>query len=448
MELVKTCRDSLMYLEATKKRSIASLNIAAVLDEFTLLSIASNALTFAIKPGVWRRQLEGVNPDFLLVESCWFGNNNQWGSLIYGNSYNAPNQMDELTKVVEYCNRKGIPTVFWSKEDPVHYDKFAPTAKLFDYVFTTDANMVESYKKDYGIDAEPLCFFCQPALHNPLEVISRKNKAVFAGSYYSTKKERCDDFDILTGALNQADVEYDIFDRCLHRKESNLKFPEKFKHNVIGYLEPAEMWKAYKGYKFTINMNSVKQSPTMFARRVYESLASGTPVISNYSRGVVEQFGNIVCASDDPTEIVRFLERLKDGNEYQKVVERGVREALGKHTVADRLKQICNRIGIEVTDHLPDAYLVADVSNKHEVEHAYKVFTDQTYRNKRLVVNMKNDSALYPYLLETTSHVTFRLVNEFTQTPKGLRIDLSIDKELPATALEDLALKSLYSVSV
>lgn len=422
--------------------------IAVILDEFSYECMRATSVTCLLKPLKWRAQINNFQPDFLFVESCWFGNNNQWGSLIYGNSYNAPNQMDELVKVVEYCKKEGIPTVFWSKEDPVHYDKFAPTAKLFDFVFTTDVNMVENYQKDYGIDAEPLCFFCQPAVHNPLEVIPRKNKAAFAGSYYSTKKERCADFDVLINALKKANVDYDIFDRCLHRKESNLKFPERFKQSVVGHLKPDEMWKAYKGYKYTINMNSVKQSPTMFARRVYESLASGTPVVSNYSKGVVEQFGDIVCASDDPDEIVSFLDKMQDESEYRKVVEKGVREVLSKHTVADRLKQICNRIGIAITDHLPNAYLIANVSTIQEADHAYTVFTNQTFRNKRLVVNMENESALYPFLLKNDSNTTFRLVNEFTQPPKGLRVELTMDKELPTTALEDVALKTLYSANV
>ena len=163
--------------------------IAVILDEFSYECMRATSVTCLLKPLKWKAQINNFQPDFLFVESCWFGNNNQWGSLMYGNSYNAPNQMHELAKVVEYCKKEGIPTVFWSKEDPVHYDKFAHTAKLFDFVFTTDANMVESYKKDFGIDAEPLCFFCQPAIHNPSEVIPRKNKAAFAGSYYSTKKE-------------------------------------------------------------------------------------------------------------------------------------------------------------------------------------------------------------------------------------------------------------------
>ncbi|NOH57422.1 glycosyltransferase [Alteromonas sp. 07-89-2] len=428
--------------------TLHSIRVAAILDGFSSICIEKDTNLFPISPSNWKEEVKQAQPDFLFVESCWFGNNNQWGSLIYGNSYNAPNRMDELTKVVEYCRKKGIPTVFWSKEDPVHYDKFAPTAKLFDFVFTTDANMVESYKKDFGIDAEPLCFFCQPVIHNPSEVIPRKNKAAFAGSYYSTKKERCADFDVLIDALKTANVEYDIFDRCLYRKESNLKFPERFKQNVVGHLKPDEMWKAYKGYKYTINMNSVKQSPTMFARRVYESLASGTPVVSNYSKGVVEQFGDIVCASDDPDEIVSFLEKMQDESEYRKVVEKGVREVLSKHTVADRLEQICSRIGIAITDHLPNVHLVANVSNINEAEHAYTVFTNQTYRNKRLVVNMVNESALYPYLLKTNSNTTFRLVNEFTQPPKGLRVELTMDKDLPTTALEDAALKTLYSTNV
>ena len=131
---------------------LCNVKLAVIVDSFTLECFQSESELMVLTVRNFKKELKRFQPDFLFVESCWFGNNNQWGSLMYGNSYNAPNQMHELAKVVEYCKKEGIPTVFWSKEDPVHYDKFAPTAKLFDYVFTTDVNMVENYQKDYGID--------------------------------------------------------------------------------------------------------------------------------------------------------------------------------------------------------------------------------------------------------------------------------------------------------
>ncbi|MHC9037604.1 CgeB family protein, partial [Cobetia marina] len=256
-------------------RRLADIRVAAILDEFTMECFKMEVDLTAITPDDWERQMEAAQPDLLFVESCWFGNGNTWSGLMYGYTSNGPNRMDDLLKVIGYCRKRGIPTVFWAKEDPVHFSRFGPTAKLFDYVYTTDANMVPEYRKEYGIEAEPLSFFCQPQVHNPVPWIARNDKAAFAGSYYSDKIERCENFHAIMQGLEKAGVDYDIYDRCLKRGVAHLEFPEHFKKHVVGYLEPHEMWKAYKGYRYTVNLNTVKHSPTMFARRVYESLASG-----------------------------------------------------------------------------------------------------------------------------------------------------------------------------
>ncbi|WP_019627332.1 glycosyltransferase [Thioalkalivibrio sp. ALJT] len=425
-------------------RKLSDIKVAAILDEFTMECFRMEVALTAISPENWEKELEETQPDFLFVESCWFGNSNTWSGLIYGYNSNGPNRMDELLKVVRYCRKKGIPTVFWSKEDPVHFSRFGPTAKLFDYVYTTDANMVPEYRRAFGIDAEPLCFFCQPQVHNPIPRIARKDKAAFAGSYYSDKIERCENFHAIMEGLENAGVDYDIYDRCLKRGVAHLEFPEHFKKHVVGYLEPHEMWKAYKGYRYTINLNTVKNSPTMFARRVYESLASGTPVISNYSEGVITQFGGIVCASDRQEDIVEYLERLSDPTVYAEVSAQGVRETLGRHTLADRLEQVCARVGIFVSPHLPRTNAVYTATTEQEVEQARHHFRAQTYHRKRLVVNLENSNVLYPYLNRNSDEEVFRVLTEFAKPLEGLEVPMSLAKQYPETHLEDAAIATLY----
>ncbi len=60
-----------------------------------------------------------------------------------------------------------------------------------------------------------------------------------------------------------------------------------------GVLKGEEILQAYKGYRYGLNMNSIKGSPTMFARRVFELMACNTVVLSNHSDGIVEQFGDL-----------------------------------------------------------------------------------------------------------------------------------------------------------
>ncbi|WP_139019775.1 glycosyltransferase, partial [Bacillus wiedmannii] len=76
----------------------------------------------------------------------------------------------------------------------------------------------------------------------------------------------------------------EIFDRNYEKNKKGLmpnhRFPERFDPYIKGSLKYYEIDKAYKGYKVMINVNTVKQSPTMFSRRVFEGLACGTPVVS------------------------------------------------------------------------------------------------------------------------------------------------------------------------
>ncbi len=269
-----------------QKRYVSNLTIACVLDEFTEECLSHEVNLIKLTQEEWPRQLENDPPDFLLVESCWRGNGGNWGTLTKGSGGGK-----KLGDLLHYCKKKKIPTVFWNKEDPPHYDNFGPIAALFDVAITTDVNMVAHYKKDFGITAYPLSFAAQPKIHNPARGVVRKDKAVFAGSYYSEREDRCRDFHDIVTELEAVGVEYEIYDRNHMSGIERFQYPDKYVDKIIGKLPPEEMWKVNKGYKYQINLNTVTDSSTMFARRVYESLASGTPVISNDSKGVSELLG-------------------------------------------------------------------------------------------------------------------------------------------------------------
>ena len=75
----------------------------------------------------------------------------------------------ELIEILDDCHEKGIPTVFWNKEDPVHFsdriNDFIRTSALFDYVFTTAVECVDLYIRDVGVPyADVLPFAVQPKL--------------------------------------------------------------------------------------------------------------------------------------------------------------------------------------------------------------------------------------------------------------------------------------------
>lgn len=127
----------------TRKKSVKTseeLNMAVIFDEFTMTCYQkeSNVITFT--PDNFEEVLEANIPDLLFVESAWKGNGGSWEFKIakYANQDKTP-----LIKLIEWCQRNEVPTIFWNKEDPIHYEKFIETAVLFDYIYTTDINMIE-----------------------------------------------------------------------------------------------------------------------------------------------------------------------------------------------------------------------------------------------------------------------------------------------------------------
>ena len=392
------------------KRYTSDLTVACVLDEFTSECLSHEVKLIKLTQEGWQTQLEQSHPDFLLVESCWKGNDGNWGTITKGSGGGK-----KLSGLLGWCKQQGIPTVFWNKEDPPHYDKFAPIAKFFDLVITSDVNMVSRYKADFGIDAHPLSFGAQPKVHNPEPLVPRLHKAVFAGSYYGDKPKRCDDFNRMMMELNRAGLKYDIFDRNYQQGIEKFSFPNQYKDNIVGNLLPQDVWKAHKGYKYQVNMNTVQDSSTMFARRVFESLASGTPVISNDSVGMKQLFGDIVITPGKQS-IADQLRSLENSSEaYNELARRGVRAVMRDHTYGHRIQTLCRLLGMEVGVSLPQVTLAITVSSEADILRAKHLFEAQTAQNKHLLIELKNFDTAYQFLNQSNDTMTYvmELAREF-----------------------------------
>jgi hypothetical protein len=122
------------------------------------------------RPDTWRAALEADRPHLLFVESAWKGNGGSWEFQVGSYSYPQSVGLPHLSELVEWCRAHDVPTVFWNKEDPVHFDKFKEAARLFDVVLTTDADRIPHYEALDGLRAEvvaALPFAAQPTLHHP-----------------------------------------------------------------------------------------------------------------------------------------------------------------------------------------------------------------------------------------------------------------------------------------
>jgi len=366
------------------------LKIAGVMDEFSWRAWQYEAELIPFTPNDWREVLEQRKPDLLLVESAWSGVDDSWYFQIrdMGKRGDAIKYY-ALPDVIQWCRERNIPTVFYNKEDPPNYDVFIDAAKAFDHVFTSDSNCIPNYRKQVGHErVYALPFAAQPRIHNPVLTVDRTGSVCFAGTWYAHRHfARQDDAEkILRPAL---EFGLHIFDRMANSKNENYRWPEVFLPAVRGALPYAEMIEAYKRYKVFININSVTNSPTMFSRRVFELLASGTPVVSAYSDGIDNLLGgDIVPMARDESETRAALERVLHDEEYRaRLALRGLRRVFSGHTYTHRLEYVLEKVGMKVPPAgRPRLTVIAPVATAGQLAAAWDNFNRQSYDNKRLIV--------------------------------------------------------------
>jgi glycosyltransferase involved in cell wall biosynthesis/SAM-dependent methyltransferase len=358
---------------------LRAIKVACVMDEFTFHSFEPECELLPISPDTAVSELEAFCPDLLFIESAWRGKNEQWNRKI---STLSP----ELRAVLQWCRRRQVPTVFWNKEDPVHFETFLTTAQQFDFVFTTDIDCIARYKAALGHERVYLLpFACQPKTHNPIELYPRKDAFCFAGAYYVRYPERTRDLENYVAEFPKYKP-LEIFDRNFGKDDVNYQFPPEYQPYIVGTLPFNEIDKAYKGYRYSINLNSIKQSQTMFARRVYELLGSNTITVSNFSRGVRLLFGDLVISSDSGNEIVGRLKDMDEESE-QKLRLAGLRKVMREHTYGHRMAYVARKaLGWKVEDDLPSIVVVALARSLEEYDRLIESFRTQRYASKRLVI--------------------------------------------------------------
>ena len=358
------------------------LRVAAIVDEFTLLSFGPECTLLQLTPDHWEKEISAFKPDFLFVESAWRGKDGLWNRKV---AYISA----ELFALIAWCRRQGVATVFWNKEDPVHFETFISTAELFDFVFTTDIDCIKRYKTILQHDnVHLLAFAAQPKLHNPIEITERKDAFCFAGAYYSARyPERQRDIEVFAN-VTHSEKGLEIYDRNFNEVDPNYKFPERFAPMIVGTLRPEQIDKAYKGYRYAINMNSVKQSQSMFARRVYELLASNTVVASNFSRAVRLLFGDLVICTDDEGSLRSDIRKLSSTESYyRKLRLAGLRKVMSEHTSGDRFAYLAETIfEMPKIERLPRISGFALVQTDEELNSVIHSFERQKHPVKQFVV--------------------------------------------------------------
>lgn len=323
-----------------------AVRVGVIADDFTRMALGYEWNAVSLDPKRWPSQLEGL--DLVFVESAWHGNGDAWQYQITGTKAPSP----ALRALLSECHQRAIPTVFWNKEDPAHFEDFIDAAALCDVVFTTDVNCINTYREKLGHDrVEALPFAVQEALTNPVVRWRGQHErdVAFAGTWFAHKfADRRAQMRLLFDATRRVEgVGFEIFSRFKGGDE-RYQFPQPYSEHVVGSLNYAQMLSAYRAYKVFLNVNTVTDSPTMFSRRLLEITACGTPVVTTPTPAIRDFLGEGVAEVTTVDEAEASIRALtSDPYQAQRLVHLGQRELWAHHTYSHRVDTVLRATGLE-----------------------------------------------------------------------------------------------------
>lgn len=360
----------------------ADLTIGIITDEFMYNYYKDSAHFLAIGHDNYKELVDNAGLDLLMYVSCWRGmyNNDWYGDELHG----------EIPGVIRYANDRNITTIFQTIEDPTNYERYLPIAKECDYIFTTDKDCILKYKVDTGnSNVFLLEYGVNPAFHNPIGMRKKyeesmqlkydRSSVFFAGSWMDRYKNRCRDITLIFNGVLDSGTNLVVADRNVEVKLPGYKFPKRFRPFVIPAIDHTALQKVHKLFDFNVNINTVQDSSTMCAMRVYELQALGCLMLSNYSLAVSEIFPGLFMINNRE-EVGEILKKYSEIDLYQMQVE-NLRDVMTDKTVFDRLNYIFEKCGVNYV--FPEQSVI--VLCEEKTEHICYMFEQQKYDKKTLM---------------------------------------------------------------
>ncbi|MGV0394278.1 glycosyltransferase family protein [Corynebacterium riegelii] len=383
-----------------EKAHFTDITAAVILDDFSYQCWRGEFNTVKVTPDGWNKELEEKSIDLLLVESAHAGNGETWTGKIKTSSLD-PN----LAQLLDWCKQHQIPTVFWNKEDPPHFDDFLATATAFDIIFTTDENMVPRYQEaapEARVDVLP--FAAQPVIHNPARNSPigpkvrdkrwQQGDIAFAGTFfnhkYSARKKHLEDQ--LFAAADIAEkyrYKFTIYSR-LGNVDKRYRFPKRVQKYIAGSLSADQMLQANREHKVFLNVNSVDSSPTMCSRRVFELPAYGAALLTSPSPAIENFFSpdQIAVAENQDQARAHLLTLLKSPEVRERMVHRAQRTIWNKHCYHHRASKLLEAAGLEhaATESDPLISVIAPSNRPDNMDHLFSQYGRQINVRRELIL--------------------------------------------------------------
>lgn len=338
-------------------------------------------------------QMDTADYDLVLMESIWRGYKDDWLYSMTSPGLQHANARALVALLERLRERADKPIVMINKEDPLHYDKFLPIMKYADHIFTTDSERVAAYRRDTdALTVTAMPFAANLALTNPINRVREPQEDLcFAGSYYSEgHEERSRQMQFMLDPIVQ--FKGAIYDRMSVHDNPRYHFPEQFRPFIRPAVHFEEMTQLYRRFRVFLNVNTIVTSPTMMSRRVYELLASGTPVVSAPSLALEQQFAGIVPMATTAQEANDQVNRLlTDDRHWWKTSQKGIREVALNHQYRHRGALIRETVLGQTIDRRPKLVSVVMSTKRWDfLDRIVENLTRQTYPRMEIILALRD----------------------------------------------------------
>ncbi len=366
--------------------NIEKLDIIGIFDEFLYNSYKN---IFNIKL-INLNEIINQKYSLFFCESCWNGNNGIWKYKI-----NSKYIHKDVNNILKQCNNLKIPTIFFNKEDPVNFDSYIETAKHFDIIITTDINCVEKYKTLTNSKIFVMPFNIDPLIINNIGRHNDNDESFFAGSYtYNLSEVRKKNTIKLLDKLKTKENMF-LFDRSLnketrknfyHNKYTLNMFHPKYNKYIYEGISHKEILNIHKIKNWCGNLNTVKNSDTMFARRVLEASIMKNSLVTDYSQGVYKNFKNSIYKLGDKLKYDTNEDILL--NQIKKQI--GWRNVIENYNSYTHFSEIFNKINIKNFENpfkkINKISVICSTNRINNYSIILENYNRQKYNNKELII--------------------------------------------------------------
>ena len=287
----------------------SSLKMALVVDDLTRACLFHECRTMSVTPWNHAFVFKCWNPDILFVESTWRGRWDSWRYKMVCYPDHPERTNLDLVRVVAAARAAKVPTVFWNREDGVHFDRFIDSVRLFDRVLTVDEQMLPRYREALGPDAkiDVMMFAASASLHAP-QTDDVLRRASFVGSYSFQHPERKQWQDKMF--LSAKAIGMTVYDRNSNRKSAKYRYPSYPWIDVGRAVPHARTAEIYRRHAVNLNVNTITNSATAFSRRLVEIIATGSLALTNATPAVSNIFKQYCIATNDEAEAEHVFDRI------------------------------------------------------------------------------------------------------------------------------------------